>query len=129
MSASSVSSYLTEVEHITFGVPLDVEPEDRPFMVFHFSVSPERRSLISLDISAFAWAGHTGQLRLSHVQTGASASLTIGHVPFNHTIDLAFDPIPGGVSEVLFQIQPGIQVLAFTSATFSVSPPVFTPDP
>ena len=125
MSASSVGSYLTEVEFISWSQARD-PGGNRGFMVFHFDVAPDRRSLFSISLSAFSWAGATGHITLGHSQTGASVSIPVAQ-PLNHHIDLAFNPVPGA-NELGMILEPGIQVLAFFSATLSVEPPVIVLD-
>jgi hypothetical protein len=120
MSASSVTSYLTEVESISWSQPRD-PGGNRGFMVFHFDVAPNRRSLFSISFSAFSWAGATGHITLAHSQTGASVSIPVAQ-PLNHHVDLAFNPVPGA-NELGMILEAGIQVFAFFSATLTVEPP------
>ncbi len=97
------------------------------WMQFHFAVSPQRKSVASVSLAAYAWAGTTGHITLRAAQSATFVSIPITHESQVHHVDIVFVPLGGRESDVIMLIEPGVQVLAFYSVSFHEAPPVIDP--
>lgn len=52
--------------------------------------------------------------------------LPINGILAAHTIDLTFVPLGGRLADVLMLLEPGIEILTFTSISFAAAPLVST---
>jgi hypothetical protein len=123
LSASNAISIVPETDEIVWAQAQD--PGDNfGWMAFHFAVSPQRKSIASVSLAAFAWAGMTGHVTLQAAQSATSVSIPITHDSQVHHVDIVFVPQGGRESDVIMRIEAGVQVLSFHSVSFHEAPPV-----
>ena len=127
LSASHPAYYVAEDDTIVWQPPRTFETNFvSRGLRFYFDVSPDRRSLISLTLSGYAWPGTTGHVLVQAFWGPASVRIPIGESFGMHTFDLAFVPLGGRPTEALVTLEAGIQMLTFHAVTFRAEPPVLT---
>ena len=126
LSASNPISVVPESDEIVWAQPQN-PGSDFGWMQFHFAVSPQRKSVASVSLAAYAWAGMTGQVTLRADQSATAVSIPITHDSQVHHVDIVFVPLGGRESDVLMLIEAGVRVLSFYSVSFHEAPPVVDP--
>ena len=128
--ASFVASrcdYSSTDDRIVWQPPRDAGVSQSGVLRASFAQSPDRRSVVSILLSGAPWPGMVGHVSLRETQSAGSVTIPIAALFAAHTIDLTFVPLGGRLADVLMQLEPGIQMLAFTAISFAAVPPVSTP--
>jgi hypothetical protein len=129
LSASHVDFYSTYDDTIFWQLPQEF-PRGigfSPGMQFSFAISPDDRALVSILVTAHAWQGRTGHVRIDPAWTDTEVRVPIGPQFGTHTLDLVFVPLGGRESHIRMDIEEGVRWLTFHWVTFGREPMVLSP--
>lgn len=124
--ASSAAGYYAAYDYIVWAVARDTPAAERGFMTFHFDQSPGGQCLFSLSLTAKAYGGAQGSLRVLTETPSREAQIPIGDVDRAHVVDLMVTTTEGQALDVWMIPDANVQLLTFRAATFGRAPPVLT---
>ncbi|MFO1103317.1 MAG: hypothetical protein U1E20_10490 [Methylocystis sp.] len=122
--ASSAAGYYAAYDYIIWAIARDTPASDRGFMTFHFGQSPGAQCLVSLSLTAKAYGGSQGSLRVLTETPFREAQIPIGDVDRAHFVDLIVTITEGQALDVWMIPDANVQLMTFRAATFGRAPPV-----
>jgi hypothetical protein len=126
--AGSLNGYDAYSDSIDWAFPRDVPGPFLPGgLEATFAVSPDEQSLISIDLSAAAYRGEVGHVRVVVGASPSTIEVPISDSFASQTIDLVFFPLGGRETDVFVQFKPGLDLLSFSSISFGPLPLVIGP--